>query len=61
MSYLTREEVAEMFRVDKRTVDRWLKKGDLKGFKFGKGQTAPIRISQKEVESFLKKSTIKHG
>jgi len=54
MEYLTRNEVAKMLRVHPRTVDRWLKKGLLKAYKLGDGKTAPLRISQKAVDKFLK-------
>lgn len=56
MDYLTRSEVAKMLRVHPRTVDRWLKKGLLKGYKLGDGKTAPLRIPRKEVDKFLKNS-----
>ncbi len=55
MEFLTRKEVAKEFRVDPRTVERWLKSGKLKGYKLGKGQTAPWRIDIEEVKKFLTK------
>jgi len=59
MEFLTREEVAKYFRVNKRTVERWLKCGYLKGYKLGKGKTASLRIPKSEVVRFLKISKIK--
>jgi len=59
MEFYTSEEVAKIFRVHKRTVDRWLKNNLLKGYKLGKGKTAPIRIPKAEVVNFLKKNQIK--
>lgn len=56
MKFLTKEEVAEFFRVHPKTVERWLKSGLLKGHKLGKGRTALWRIYDTEVELFLKKS-----
>ena len=56
MQFLTRKEVAKYFRVDPRTVERWLKSGKLKGYKLGKGQTAPWRIDMAEVKKFLAKN-----
>jgi excisionase family DNA binding protein len=56
MEFKTRKEVAEMFRVDPRTVERWLKSGKLKGYKLGKGQTAPWRIDMAEIKKFLEKN-----
>jgi len=43
MEFKTRKEVAEFFRVNPRTVERWLKSGKLKGYKLGEGKTAPWR------------------
>lgn len=59
MEFKTRKEVAEMFRVDPRTVERWLKSGKLKGYKLGKGQTAPWRIDIAEINKFLEKNKSK--
>ncbi|MFH1769194.1 MAG: helix-turn-helix domain-containing protein [Parcubacteria group bacterium] len=55
MEFKTRKEVAEFFRVDPRTVERWLKSGKLKGYKLGKGKTAPWRIDVEEINKFLAK------
>jgi excisionase family DNA binding protein len=56
MEFKTRKEVAEFFRVDPRTVERWLKSGKLKGYKLGKGKTAPWRIDMAEIKKFLEKN-----
>ena len=56
MQFLTRKEVAEFFRVDPRTVERWLRSGRLNVYKLGKGKTAPWRIDMKEVKKFLAKN-----
>jgi len=55
MAFLTREEVAKYFRVHRRTVERWLHNGSLKGYKLGKGKTALWRIPENEVKKFLDK------
>jgi excisionase family DNA binding protein len=55
MKFLTREETATYFRVHVRTVERWLKTGDLRGYKLGNGKTALWRIPEDEVEKFLAK------
>ena len=55
MTFLTREEVAKYLRVHARTVERWLKNGNLKGYKLGKGKTALWRIPEAEVKKFLEK------
>lgn len=56
---LTRREVADFFRVDTRTVERWLKSGRLKGYKLGTGRTAPWRINTTEMTDFLAKNEVK--
>ncbi len=53
MEFLTREEVAKYFRVHPRTIERWLKSGELKGYKLGKGKTSLWRIPKGEVKRFL--------
>lgn len=56
MEFLTKKEVAKYFRVHERTVDRWLHRGNLKGYKLGTGNTALWRIPKSEVKAFLEKS-----
>jgi len=55
MKFLTREEVARYFRVHPRTIERWLRSGDLKGYKLGKGKTSLWRIPEDDVKKFLEK------
>ena len=54
MKFIIKEEIAEMLRVHPRTVERWLEKGILHGYKLGKGRTALWRISQDDFDEFLK-------
>lgn len=56
MELLTLKEVADILRVDPRTVERWLKNGALKGYKLGGGRTAPWRIEKEEMRKFLEKN-----
>ncbi len=56
MELLTLKEVAEILRVDPRTVERSLKSGALKGYKLGAGKTAPWRIEKEEIRKFLEKN-----
>jgi excisionase family DNA binding protein len=56
MQLLTLKEVADILRVDPRTVERWLKSGALKGYKLGGGKTAPWRIEKEEIRKFLDKN-----
>ncbi len=55
MEFLTNDEVAKSLRVNSRTVDRWLNRGILKGYKLGTGKTAMWRIPKEEVKKFLDK------
>ena len=56
MEFLTRDEVAKYFRVHASTVDRWIERGDLKGYKLGSGRTALLRIPRSEIEKFMNKN-----
>ncbi len=53
MEFMTRDEVARYLRVNRRTVERWLKVGLLKGYKLGRGRTALWRIAKGELKKFL--------
>lgn len=59
MEFYTLEEVAKELRVNPRTIMRWLKSGQLKGYKLGNSQTSLLRISKAEVNKFLEKHKIK--
>lgn len=48
---LTTKEVAEILRISPRTVERLLKRGELKGIRFGRWW----RIPPSEVKSFIQK------
>lgn len=55
MKVLTKEEIARMLKVHPRTVERWLGRGILSGYKLGKGRTALWRIPEEGLKNFLKK------
>ena len=55
MKIMTKAEIAKILRVHERTVERWLRKGILGGYKLGKGRTALWRIPEDEFKKFLKK------
>jgi excisionase family DNA binding protein len=55
MEFLTRKEVAKYFRVHEKTIDRWIKSGELKGYKLGAGPAALWRIPKGEIKKFLDK------
>lgn len=50
-SYLTLQEVAESFRVNERTVRRWIKSGDLPAFRVGHHW----RIAESDLDAYLKR------
>ncbi len=55
MEFLTKDEVAKSLQVHPRTIDRWLKKSALRGYKLGKGKTSLWRIAKADLEVFLAK------
>lgn len=59
MEFYTRQEVAKLLGVHVRTIDRWVRTGILKGYKFGSGKNAKIRIDKKEVDEFIRSCRIK--
>ena len=59
MEFLTRKEVAKLFKVSERTIDRWINSGNLVGYKFGAGKAATLRIEKSEVKNFLDRSKLK--
>lgn len=61
MEFMTRNEVAWYLRVNRRTVERWLKGGLIRGYKLGSGRTALWRIPKGELKKFLDEhSSTKH-
>ncbi len=48
----TPEELAKKLKASRRTVYRWIEKGDLKAFKAGK----LVRITREDLEAFLGRS-----
>ena len=58
---LTKEEVATLFKVHPRTVDRWLRSGLLKCHKLGDGKTALLRFKRSEVDRFLNENENTYG
>jgi excisionase family DNA binding protein len=52
---LTTDEVAERLGVTRRTVQNWIKAGELACYQFGEGKGTTYRIDPKDLEAFLKK------
>ncbi len=58
---LTKEEVAALFKVHPRTIDRWLRSNLLKCYKLGEGKTSLLRFKKSEVEKFLSEHENTYG
>lgn len=52
---LTLNEVAERLRVSRSAVERWVRSGELPSYKLGEGRTAPRRVSEGDLSSFVAK------
>jgi excisionase family DNA binding protein len=52
---LTTDEVAERLGVTRRTVQNWIKAGELACYQFGEGKGTTYRIDPKDLEAFLKR------
>lgn len=52
LEFLTVEEVARILKVNKMTIYRYIKAGKIVAYRVGKD----LRISKKELESFLRRS-----
>ena len=52
----TLQEVANILKVSKRTLFRYLKAGNLKGFKLTDSRTGEWRIPKKDLNSFINKN-----
>jgi excisionase family DNA binding protein len=55
MEFLTKKDVAKILKVHPKTVERWLKHGEMKYFKLGTGRTSLVRIAKEEVDKFIQK------
>lgn len=55
MEYITPEEVADQLKVSAYTVKRWLRSGELRGVRLGKG--GHWRTTDEWLQEFLERST----
>ena len=51
--FKTVEEIAELLKVGRRTVIRWIVDGRLRGFKLGQGRF--WRVRERDLKKFIKK------
>jgi excisionase family DNA binding protein len=52
---MTTDEVAERLGMTRRTVQNWIRAGELACYQFGEGKGITYRIDPKDLEAFLKK------
>jgi excisionase family DNA binding protein len=52
---LTTDEVAVRLGVTRRTVQNWIKAGELACYQFGRGKGTTYRIDPKDLEAFLQR------
>ena len=57
MKYFTPGEVAEQYDLKAGTVRLWIRQGKLKAIKLG----GLLRVSEEELEKFVKAGEVKHG
>lgn len=51
--YLTIKECADILKVSEQTIRNYIKRGDLKSYKFGTSHRAPRRILQEDFNTFI--------
>ena len=56
-NYLTRNDIAERLQVSVKTVDRWIKSGELPASKLG----GSVRVSESDLRVFIAKGRSDHG
>lgn len=53
---LTIEQVADRLQVHPRTVQAWIRKGDLIGVRLGTGRTSAWRVEPAQLQAYLEKN-----
>lgn len=56
MDYITSKEIAEKLKVSPRTVNRWVKSGNLRAFKVG-DKNGAYRIEREDFDRFIEERT----
>jgi excisionase family DNA binding protein len=51
-TYYTTEEIAERLKVSKRTVQRWIAVGTLRGYRLS-AQAGSVRVAESDLRKFL--------
>lgn len=52
----TRQEVADLLKVQVPVIDRYIKSGKLKAAKLGDSKQAPVRIKESDLQAFIDES-----
>ena len=52
-TYLTVKECADILKVSEQTIRNYIRRGDLKSYKFGTTHRAPRRILESDFQTFL--------
>jgi excisionase family DNA binding protein len=53
---ITIKEAAEIMKVGRTTINRWINEGKLKKVKIGTGTNGAVRLIRDEVETFIRNS-----
>ncbi|AYJ48990.1 helix-turn-helix domain-containing protein [Rhodococcus sp. P1Y] len=51
--FFTLDEVAATLKLQKRTIQYYISRGQLKAHKLGTAQNSPVRIAQADLDAFL--------
>ena len=50
---LTIKQAATMLGVSSKTIERRIKSGEIKAYKFGDSKTSPVRISEEALQAYI--------
>lgn len=52
---LTMAQAAKMLGVSTKTIERRIKSGEIKAYKFGNSKTSPVRISEEALQAYIER------
>ena len=52
---LTIKQAATMLGVSSKTIERRIKSGEIKAYKFGDSKTSPVRISEEALQAYIER------
>lgn len=56
MTYVTKQQVADLFGVTTRTIDRYMADGKIRGYKFGASKQSAVLFDLEEITVYLNKN-----